>query len=116
MTEIDQHMRHSARSSLVNTFRPPLRLASFRGTADNSLKKLLSGLCVRCNEKRVRHSLRSAETADPRWSRQEPTPAMNDDNDPELKVELLRLQQEHRDLDAAIVALQQAPASDLLQM
>lgn len=41
---------------------------------------------------------------------------MNDDNDPELKVELLRLQQEHRDLDAAIVALQQAPASDLLQL
>ena len=41
---------------------------------------------------------------------------MNDDNDPELQVELLRLQQEHRDLDAAIVALQQAPASDLLQL
>lgn len=41
---------------------------------------------------------------------------MNDDNDPDLKVELLRLQQEHRDLDAAIVALQQAPASDLLQL
>lgn len=41
---------------------------------------------------------------------------MNDDNDPELQVELLRLQQEHRDLDAAIVALQQAPAPDLLQL
>lgn len=41
---------------------------------------------------------------------------MNDDNDPELKAELLRLQQEHRDLDAAIAALQHAPASDLLQL
>jgi hypothetical protein len=34
---------------VVNTFHPRLRLACFRGTADNSLKKLLSGLCVRCN-------------------------------------------------------------------
>jgi hypothetical protein len=33
-----------------------------------------------------------------------------------LREELGRLQQEHRDLDAAIAALQDAPASDRLQI
>ena len=34
----------------------------------------------------------------------------------ELKVQLERLRQEHRDLDAAIEALQIAPGVDLLQV
>lgn len=34
----------------------------------------------------------------------------------ELKVQLERLRQEHRDLDAAIEALQAAPGADLLQV
>ena len=38
------------------------------------------------------------------------------DNDSELRLELTRLQQEHRDLDAAIEALHHSPASDLLQL
>lgn len=43
--------------------------------------------------------------------------AMNDDdNDRELATELARLQQEHRDLDAAIDALHQSPAPDLLRL
>lgn len=33
-----------------------------------------------------------------------------------LRAELARLQQEHRDLDAAITALQDSPGSDLIQV
>ncbi len=41
---------------------------------------------------------------------------MTEQNERELGDELARLQQEHRDLDAAIDALQQSPAPDLLQL
>ena len=41
---------------------------------------------------------------------------MNDNDDRELKAELVRLQQEHRDLDTAIAALQALPSPDLLQV
>jgi len=41
---------------------------------------------------------------------------MTDDDERELENELARLQQEHRDLDAAISALETAPGSDLLQV
>src|SRR4029453_12953962 len=41
---------------------------------------------------------------------------MTDEDDREFKAELMRLQQEHRDLDAAIAALQLSPAPDLLQL
>ena len=34
----------------------------------------------------------------------------------ELQEQLARLQQEHRDLDAAIVALQDTPGADILQV
>jgi hypothetical protein len=34
----------------------------------------------------------------------------------ELREQLGRLQQEHRDLDAAIAALQASPSSDLIQV
>jgi hypothetical protein len=34
----------------------------------------------------------------------------------ELREQLARLQQEHRDLDAAIAALQISPSSDLIQV
>jgi hypothetical protein len=34
----------------------------------------------------------------------------------ELQEQLARLQQEHRDLDAAIVALQETPGADILQI
>jgi len=33
----------------------------------------------------------------------------------ELRTQLARLQQEHRDLDAAIAALQVSPGSDIIQ-
>ena len=42
--------------------------------------------------------------------------AMNDDEERELKTQLERLRQEHRDLDVAIEALHNAPGSDLLQV
>lgn len=47
---------------------------------------------------------------------EDPAKIMNDDEDRELPAELARLQQEHRDLDAAIDALQRSPAPDLLQL
>ena len=40
----------------------------------------------------------------------------DDDNVREYTAELARLQQEHRDLDAAIDALHQSPAPDLLRL
>lgn len=40
---------------------------------------------------------------------------MNDD-ERDYTSDLAKLQQEHRDLDAAIEALQQSPAPDLLQL
>ena len=41
---------------------------------------------------------------------------MADNDDINYHEELTRLRQEHRDLDAAIDALQVSPASDLLQL
>jgi hypothetical protein len=41
---------------------------------------------------------------------------MTDEEERELRATLSRLLQEHRDLDAAIEALQVAPGSDLLQI
>ncbi|MFK8250299.1 YdcH family protein [Ancylobacter terrae] len=41
---------------------------------------------------------------------------MTDEEERELKALLERLRQEHRDLDAAILALQSVPGSDQLQL
>jgi hypothetical protein len=41
---------------------------------------------------------------------------MTKEEERELREQLARLLQEHRDLDAAIAALQTAPGSDLLQV
>ena len=41
---------------------------------------------------------------------------MNDEDERALREQLARLQQEHRDLDAAIAALAFAPSSDLIQV
>jgi hypothetical protein len=42
--------------------------------------------------------------------------AMTQEEEGELRAELLRLQQEHRDLDAAIAALQASPGADIIQV
>ncbi len=42
--------------------------------------------------------------------------AMMQEEERELKAQLARLRQEHRDLDAAIEALHNAPSADLLQV
>lgn len=42
--------------------------------------------------------------------------AMAEQDNHEFGLELARLQQEHRDLDAAIEALQHSPAPDLLRL
>jgi len=41
---------------------------------------------------------------------------MTKEEERELRAQLARLQQEHRDLDAAIEALQVSPGSDVLQI
>ncbi|MFZ0846731.1 MAG: DUF465 domain-containing protein [Pseudolabrys sp.] len=41
---------------------------------------------------------------------------MNDNDEIALREQLARLQQEHRDLDAAIAALAGSPGSDLIQV
>jgi hypothetical protein len=41
---------------------------------------------------------------------------MTQEEESELRTQLARLRQEHRDLDAAIEALQCSPASDILQV
>ena len=41
---------------------------------------------------------------------------MTDEEERELRGQLARLQQEHRDLDAAITALAIAPGSDIIQV
>jgi hypothetical protein len=46
----------------------------------------------------------------------QPPVAMTKDEERELQEQLARLQQEHRDLDAAISALQHTPGSDQLQV
>lgn len=42
--------------------------------------------------------------------------AMTKEEESELRTQLARLQQEHRDLDVAIEALIESPGSDLLQV
>src|ERR1700691_2990241 len=42
--------------------------------------------------------------------------AMTKEEEGELRAELARLQQLHRDLDAAIAALQASPGSDIIQV
>lgn len=41
---------------------------------------------------------------------------MNDNDETALRALLARLEQEHRDLDAAIAALAASPGSDLIQV
>lgn len=42
--------------------------------------------------------------------------SMTDEEERELRAQLARLNQEHRDLDAAIAALEGSPGSDVLQV
>jgi hypothetical protein len=42
--------------------------------------------------------------------------AMTQNDERELREQLARLQQEHRDLDAAIAALAMSPGSDVIQV
>jgi hypothetical protein len=41
---------------------------------------------------------------------------MTREEERELRAQLARLQQEHRDLDAAIAALQESPGADIIQV
>jgi hypothetical protein len=41
---------------------------------------------------------------------------MTEEEESELRAQLARLRQEHRDLDAAIEALQGTPSSDIIQV
>lgn len=50
------------------------------------------------------------------WASSKQAVAMNDNEEVALREQLARLQQEHRDLDAAIAALATSPGSDLIQV
>jgi hypothetical protein len=63
-----------------------------------------------------RYSLPALDNPFTTSSRFQLTYTMTDDDERELENELARLQQEHRDLDAAIDALHQSPAPDLLRL
>ena len=41
---------------------------------------------------------------------------MTEEEERELRAQLARLQQDHRDLDAAIAALQESPGADIIQV
>jgi hypothetical protein len=41
---------------------------------------------------------------------------MTPEDESELRAQLSRLHQEHRDLDAAIAALQESPGADIIQV
>jgi hypothetical protein len=41
---------------------------------------------------------------------------MTNEEEREFRAQLSRLQQEHRDLDAAIFALQESPGADIIQV
>src|SRR3954464_15654736 len=45
-----------------------------------------------------------------------PSGGMTEEEEIELRAQLVRLRQEHRDLDIAIESLQVSPASDILQV
>lgn len=51
-----------------------------------------------------------------RWPECKPAVAMTQNDERELREQLARLQQEHRDLDAAIAALAVSPGSDVIQV
>ena len=53
---------------------------------------------------------------DPVTGGRKPAVAMNDEDERALREQLARLQQEHRDLDAAIAALAMSPGSDVIQI
>ena len=52
----------------------------------------------------------------PRPGRGATKAAMTEEEEGELRAQLARLQQEHRDLDAAIAALQASPGADIIQV
>jgi hypothetical protein len=54
--------------------------------------------------------------AGPGGPQSKPAVAMTQNDVRELREQLARLQQEHRDLDAAIAALALSPGSDLIQV
>ena len=64
------------------------------------------------NQNAIIHSHLEAETALPAGTKA----AMTEEEERELRAQLSRLQQEHRDLDAAIAALQDSPGADIIQV
>src|SRR5882757_1177919 len=68
-------------------------------------------LCVTCSNLRLERRRAKSDTF---W--RVSAVAMTKEEERELQEQLARLQQEHRDLDAAISALQHSPGSDVLHV
>jgi hypothetical protein len=77
-------------------------------------------LIVRCSNPRFALQFKDRDWLVCRPTKRDTFPvsavAMTKEEERELREQLARLQQEHRDLDAAISALQHSPGSDLLQV
>jgi hypothetical protein len=79
----------------IPTFRPAAAIFGLKGWSENAIVI-----------NRFQRQLPAADAA----------LAMTREEEGELRAQLARLQQEHRDLDAAIAALQTSPGADLLQV
>jgi hypothetical protein len=62
------------------------------------------------------HTVPGAPEAGKKWLHGATKAAMTPEEERELREQLARLQQEHRDLDAAIAALQASPGADIIQV
>jgi len=79
-------------------------------------KPLISGYFSGRLNGAVENAIIISLAANPIPACSKPAVAMNDEDERALREQLARLQQEHRDLDAAIAALAGSPGSDLIQV
>jgi hypothetical protein len=79
---------------------------------ENPLKLTSAEPAALAGARRKRHTYQDFGAA----CEQQARVAMTQEEERELRGQLARLQQEHRDLDAAIAALADSPGSDLIQV
>jgi hypothetical protein len=84
-----------------------------RGNAVHERKDWGSGLSAIGQNAIIQRNLPDSAPAQARGATKA---AMTKEEERELRGQLGRLQQEHRDLDAAIAALQETPGSDIIQV
>lgn len=86
------------------------------GAANGTAKPLIGGGNLSRLECPVENAIINLSLPEPGKGAGIPAVAMTDEEERALREQLARLQQEHRDLDAAISALASSPGSDLIQV